>query len=84
MEKKGYTETLEWLQKLYPDRATISVKEAAKAMDASDRTVYDAVERQAQKAYEKAAERGRETLTKRRKSINIHFLCRNYSFCVKK
>ncbi|MBR2908058.1 MAG: hypothetical protein IKC26_10010 [Clostridia bacterium] len=35
MEKKGYTETLEWLQKLYPDRATISVKEAAKAMDAS-------------------------------------------------
>ena len=45
MEKKGYTETLEWLQKLYPDRATISVKEAAKAMDASDRTVYDAVKR---------------------------------------
>lgn len=42
------------------------------------------VERQAQKAYEKAAERGRETLTKRRESINIHFLCRNYSFCVKK
>lgn len=45
MEKKGYTETLAWLEKMYPNRATISVKEAAKAMDASDRTVYDAVKR---------------------------------------
>lgn len=45
MEKRGYAETLAWLEKMYPDRATISVKEAAKAMDASDRTVYDAVKR---------------------------------------
>ena len=45
MEKAGYRETLEMLQAMYPGRTTISVKEAAKAMNASDRTVYDAVKR---------------------------------------
>ena len=45
MEKQGYRETLEMLERLYPNRTTISVKEAAKAMNASDRSVYDAVKR---------------------------------------
>ena len=45
MEKKGYRETLEWLENKYPGKATISVKEAAQAMDANLNTVYGAVKR---------------------------------------
>lgn len=45
MEKEGYREILDKLEELFPGRLTISVKEAAAAMDAQPRTVYEAIAR---------------------------------------
>lgn len=45
MEKTGYREVYEQLQELFPDRATISVNEAAQVLGVSPGTVYSAVRR---------------------------------------
>ena len=45
MEKQGYRELLEQFQTLFPGKATITVKEAARCMSASERAVRDAIKR---------------------------------------
>lgn len=45
MEKQGYRELLKQFQMLYPGRVTITVKEAARCMSASERAVRDAIKR---------------------------------------
>ena len=45
MEKQGYRELMEQLRKLFPGKATITVKEAAQCMSVSERTVRDAIRR---------------------------------------
>lgn len=43
MEKEGYRENLEFLVKLYPERAALGVKEAAAALGISAKTVYEQI-----------------------------------------
>lgn len=45
MEKQGYRELIEQFQQLFPGKATITVKQAAGCMGASERTVRDAIKR---------------------------------------
>lgn len=45
MEKEGYRDTLDMLQKLHPGKTAISVKEAAASMGAHTCTVYEAIKR---------------------------------------
>jgi hypothetical protein len=43
MEKQGYREALAHLLEMFPDRATISVKEAALVLNSNINTVYNAI-----------------------------------------
>lgn len=45
MEKEGYRENLAMLTGLFPGKVTITPKEAAGVMSASDDVVYDAIKR---------------------------------------
>ena len=45
MEKEGYRDSLELLLKMYPNRVTLTVKEAAAALGVSQKTVYENVNR---------------------------------------
>jgi excisionase family DNA binding protein len=43
MEKQGYRETLAFLTDKFPDKAAISIKEAANTLDMSESTIRDAI-----------------------------------------
>lgn len=45
MEKRGYREALELLMERFPDRVSISVKEAASVLGRSESTVRDAMKK---------------------------------------
>lgn len=45
MEKQGYREALERLDKRFPDKEAISVKEAAGVLGVSESTIRDAMKR---------------------------------------
>ena len=45
MEKEGYRATLEMLRDMYPGKAAITVDQAAAAIGANRKTVYEAVKR---------------------------------------
>ena len=43
MEKEGFRENLDFLVKLYPDRAALDVKEVASVLGISAKTVYEQI-----------------------------------------
>lgn len=45
MEKEGYKETLDMIQKMFPGRIALSVKEVATVMNKNQGTIYDATKR---------------------------------------